>query len=81
MSRDLPARSTATASSIRSTYTERHGDSLNFTFTGKLTGDEMAGALDMGEYLTAAGRPSGARSARMRPHETARRMSPRGCAC
>jgi len=29
------------------------GDSLPYTFTGKLNGAEMAGELDMGEYLSA----------------------------
>ena len=38
---------------IRSAYGEQHGDSVNLTFTGKVTGDEMSGALDMGEYLGA----------------------------
>ena len=27
------------------------GDALNYTFNGKVTGDEMGGTLDMGEYL------------------------------
>jgi len=39
---------------IRSAYGEQHGDSVNLTFLGKVTGDEMAGTLDMGEYLGAA---------------------------
>ncbi len=39
---------------IRSAYGEQHGDSVNLTFTGKVTGDQMSGALDMGEYLSAA---------------------------
>jgi len=38
------------------------GDSVNYTFNGKVTGDEMAGTLDMGEYL--AGRWSARRKAR-----------------
>jgi len=29
------------------------GDSINFRFTGKLAGETLAGALDMGEYLGA----------------------------
>jgi L-seryl-tRNA(Ser) seleniumtransferase len=47
---------------LRSSYEEDHGDALNFTFTGKVKGDELAGDLDMGEYLKAqwtARRPSG----------------------
>ena len=51
---------------IRSAYGEQHGDSINLTFSGKVTGDQMSGALDMGEYLgatwTAARRTSGRRS-------------------
>jgi L-seryl-tRNA(Ser) seleniumtransferase len=29
------------------------GNSLSFTFTGKVSGDTMSGDLDMGEYLSA----------------------------
>jgi uncharacterized pyridoxal phosphate-dependent enzyme len=36
---------------IRSSYTER-GVRLNYTFTGKVTGDTMAGSLLVGEYGT-----------------------------
>jgi uncharacterized pyridoxal phosphate-dependent enzyme len=38
---------------IRSAFGEQHGDSINLTFNGKLAGDRMSGALDMGEYLGA----------------------------
>jgi uncharacterized pyridoxal phosphate-dependent enzyme len=38
------------------------GDSVSYTFNGKVTGDEMSGTLDMGEYLT--GRWSARRKAR-----------------
>jgi L-seryl-tRNA(Ser) seleniumtransferase len=38
---------------IRSSYPESYGDSLNFTFNGKLAGDAIEGELDMGEYLKA----------------------------
>ena len=38
---------------IRSAYGEQHGDSVNLTFSGKVTGDQMAGTVDMGEYLGA----------------------------
>jgi uncharacterized pyridoxal phosphate-dependent enzyme len=50
---------------IRSAYGEQHGDSVNLTFTGTVTGDEMSGPLDMGEYLSAtwtATRRAGRRS-------------------
>ena len=38
---------------IRSAFGEAHGDSITFVFTGKVAGNEMSGALDMGEYLGA----------------------------
>ncbi len=38
---------------IRSAYGEQHGDAVSMTFAGKLSGDELAGSLDMGEYLVA----------------------------
>jgi L-seryl-tRNA(Ser) seleniumtransferase len=38
---------------IRSAFGEQHGDAINLTFAGKVTGHEMGGALDMGEYLGA----------------------------
>jgi hypothetical protein len=38
---------------MASSYTERHGDALSFRFNGDVSGDQMAGTLDMGEYLTA----------------------------
>jgi L-seryl-tRNA(Ser) seleniumtransferase len=52
---------------LRSSYGEEHGDSLNYAFNGKVTGDSMSGTLDMGEYLAATwtatrkgrGRPNG----------------------
>ena len=31
----------------------QHGDSLRFTFTGKVAGDGMSGSPDMREYLPA----------------------------
>jgi len=52
---------------LRSSYTER-GVRLNFTFTGKVHGDAMAGTVSMGEYGVAdwratrrAYRPAGSR--------------------
>jgi L-seryl-tRNA(Ser) seleniumtransferase len=48
---------------LHSAYGEQHGDSLNYTFSGTVTGDdEMGGDADLGEYLRAtwkASRPSG----------------------
>jgi hypothetical protein len=36
---------------IDSHYSESHGDSLTYEFSGKVSGDEITGTLDMGEYL------------------------------
>jgi L-seryl-tRNA(Ser) seleniumtransferase len=51
---------------IRSAYGEQHGDSVNLTFVGKVSGDQISGPLDMGEYLgatwTATRRSGGRRS-------------------
>jgi len=38
---------------IRSAFGEQHGDSIGLTFTGTVSGDQMTGPLDMGEYLGA----------------------------
>lgn len=53
VSRDLSGTIKGADVLISSAYTERHGDSLMFNFTGKVAGDEMSGTLDMGEYLMA----------------------------
>jgi uncharacterized pyridoxal phosphate-dependent enzyme len=52
VSRDLSGTIDGNRVQLSSSYTERHGDALSFRFTGEVTGNEMAGALDMGEYLT-----------------------------
>ncbi len=39
---------------ISSSVGEVHGAALSYRFTGKLSGDTMSGALDMGEYLNAS---------------------------
>jgi hypothetical protein len=64
VTRDLVGTIEGDAVNLRSNYAESHGDALNYSFSGKVTGDEMAGTLEMGEYL-------GARW-------TARRRGPRG---
>jgi L-seryl-tRNA(Ser) seleniumtransferase len=51
VTRDLTGSIDGNAVRIRSAFGEEHGDSLSYTFTGTLTGDEMGGTLDMGEYL------------------------------
>ena len=53
VSRDLTGTIDGSRVQLSSSYTERNGDSLSFRFTGSIAGDEMAGTLDMGEYLTA----------------------------
>jgi L-seryl-tRNA(Ser) seleniumtransferase len=53
VSRDLEGTIEGDVVRIRSDYSEEHGDALSFTFSGKVAGDEMGGALDMGEYLAA----------------------------
>jgi L-seryl-tRNA(Ser) seleniumtransferase len=56
VSRDLSGTIDGSNVQISSSYTERHGDALSFRFTGRASGDEMSGTLDMGEYLTASWR-------------------------
>jgi uncharacterized pyridoxal phosphate-dependent enzyme len=53
MTREVTGTIDGDAVRIRSAFGEQHGDSINLTFTGKLAGDQMSGALDMGEYLGA----------------------------
>lgn len=53
VSRDVAGTVDGASVQMSSSYTERHGDSLSFRFTGHATDNEMSGALDMGEYLTA----------------------------
>lgn len=38
---------------LASRVTERTGDALNYRFTGELSGDRLAGTLDLGEYRSA----------------------------
>ena len=53
ISRDLRGTIDGAAVRIRSAYPESNGDAINFAFTGTVSGDEMAGDLEMGEYLAA----------------------------
>ena len=52
-SRDISGTVAADGVTLASNVNERHGDSLNYRFTGKATGDTMSGTLDLGEYLAA----------------------------
>ena len=53
VSRDLSGRIEGDRVTIRSSYTEEHGDNLGFTFTGRFVDGALAGELDMGEYRKA----------------------------
>jgi L-seryl-tRNA(Ser) seleniumtransferase len=53
VSRDVSGTIDGNRVQLSSSYTERHGDSLSFRFTGTATAAEMSGTLDMGEYLAA----------------------------
>ncbi|MBA3888540.1 MAG: hypothetical protein H0X67_22855 [Acidobacteria bacterium] len=53
ISRDIAGTVNGDTLSLASIVTERHGDSLNNRFTGRIDGDEMSGSLNMGEYRTA----------------------------
>ena len=51
VSRDC--RGTIDGDAVRIHSSWEHGDSLEYTFTGRVGGDEIAGALSLGEYLDA----------------------------
>jgi L-seryl-tRNA(Ser) seleniumtransferase len=53
VSRDLRGSIEGAVVRIASEYSEEHGDALSFAFSGTLSGDAMAGTLDMGEYRAA----------------------------
>jgi uncharacterized pyridoxal phosphate-dependent enzyme len=53
MTREITGTVDGDAVRIRSAYGEQHGDSVNLTFSGKVTGEQIAGTVDMGEYLGA----------------------------
>src|SRR6185436_11328194 len=56
VARNLSGTLDGDAVRIRSTYGEQHGDALSFNFSGQVapgSKDEIAGTLDMGEYLSA----------------------------
>ena len=53
VSRDLAGTISGNDVRLRSNYSGQNGDALSFTFTGKVSGDDMSGELDMGEYLGA----------------------------
>jgi L-seryl-tRNA(Ser) seleniumtransferase len=53
ITRDLTGTIDGDSVRMRSAFGEDHGDAITFVFSGKVTGAEMAGTLDMGEYLAA----------------------------
>lgn len=68
IARDISGSIDGDTITLASVVTERHGDSLNYRFTGKIAEDVISGALNMGEYRAASwtarrhvygGRPTG----------------------
>ena len=53
ITRDIAGSIDGSAVKLRSQFGEEHGDSLNYTFTGTVAGDQITGSLDLGEYLKA----------------------------
>jgi L-seryl-tRNA(Ser) seleniumtransferase len=53
VTRDVTGTISGDTVRFSSVQTERHGDSLNYRFSGRITGETMSGALDLGEYLGA----------------------------
>jgi L-seryl-tRNA(Ser) seleniumtransferase len=53
LSRDITGSINGDQVSLASTVTERHGDSLNYRFSGKVSGEAIEGTLSLGEYLGA----------------------------
>ena len=53
LARDISGTISGDIVTLASNVTERHGDSLTYRFSGKVSGETMAGTLDMGEYLNA----------------------------
>jgi len=53
ITRDVAGTIDGDAVQLRSAFGEAHGDAITFVFTGKVAGNQMSGALDMGEYLGA----------------------------
>jgi L-seryl-tRNA(Ser) seleniumtransferase len=53
VTRDLSGTMDGAKVTFTSRITERTGSALNYRFTGELSGDTMAGTIDMGEYRSA----------------------------
>jgi hypothetical protein len=53
LTRDVAGTISGDTVTLASNVTERHGDSLNYRFSGKVTGDTLSGTLNLGEYRSA----------------------------
>jgi L-seryl-tRNA(Ser) seleniumtransferase len=53
LTRDITGTISGDVVTLSSNVTERHGDALSYRFRGKVSGESMAGDLDLGEYRTA----------------------------
>ena len=53
LSRDVAGSISGDIVTLASSVTERHGDALNYRFSGKVSGATMEGTLSLGEYLGA----------------------------
>ena len=53
LTRDITGTISGDTVTLSSNVAERHGDSLNYRFRGKVSGDTLSGDLDLGEYRTA----------------------------
>jgi L-seryl-tRNA(Ser) seleniumtransferase len=53
VTRDISGSVNGDQVSLASTVTERHGDSLNYRFSGKVSGEAIEGTVSLGEYLGA----------------------------
>ena len=53
LTRDVTGTISGDTVTLSSNVAERHGDSLNYRFRGKVSGDTLSGDLDLGEYRTA----------------------------
>ena len=54
LTRDIAGTMDGRRVTLTSRVTERTGDALNYRFTGELSGDTLAGTLDLGEYRSAS---------------------------
>ena len=50
LTRDVTGTISGDTVTLSSNVAERHGDSLNYRFRGKVSGDTLSGDLDLGEY-------------------------------